>query len=256
MTASALGIDVGGTSIKAGLVDLATGRLLSEHVHVPTPVGGRPNDIAVTVRHLVEGLVAADTRIPVGICFPAVVRRGRTLSAANISNEWVGLHAESLFADELQRTVSIVNDADAAGFAEARFGAAKHVRGLVAMVTLGTGIGTALIHDGVLIPNSELGHLEIEGVDWETQAAVSAKERENLSWAAWANRVQTYCARLESLINPELIIVGGGVSATPERFLPLLRLSTPLVAATLHNQAGVTGVAALASIDQRELLSR
>lgn len=243
-----LGIDVGGTRIKAGLVDLETGQLVSEHVHVPTPVGATPDAILEAVAGLVDMLSPDDPNSPVGICFPAVVRHGVTLTAANVSDQWIGLDASAHFTAALGRDTVFMNDADAAGYAEAQHGAAKNAAGLVLMVTLGTGIGTAMIHDGVLIPNSELGHIEIDGIDWETMTSVSAKERDGLSWVAWSDRLQTYLSTLERLINPDLFVIGGGVSSTPEKFLPLLDCRTQIVAATLHNQAGTSGAASLASL--------
>lgn len=256
MSSTALGIDIGGTGIKAGVVDLDTGLLTTEHMHVSTPEGGSPSDILEVVRGLAHDLADLSDAPHVGICFPGVVRNGVTTSAANVADAWIGLDARNLFSSTLNVDVAFVNDADAAGYAEARYGAARHVDGLVLMVTLGTGIGTAMVHDGVLVPNCELGHLEINGIDWENKAAVSAKEREQLSWLAWADRVQTYLAKIESLISPDLIVIGGGVSSTPEKFLPLIDIQTPLVAATLHNRAGVSGAAALAALSRRELLLR
>ncbi|MFN5559099.1 MAG: polyphosphate--glucose phosphotransferase, partial [Rhodoluna sp.] len=181
--------------------------------------------------------------LPVGICFPAVVSHGVTMSAANVSKEWIGLDADRLFEKELKRTVHVLNDADAAGLAEAKFGAAKDKRGLIIMATLGTGIGTALINNGKLIPNSELGHLEIDGVDYESMASFAAKEKDNLSFEQWAKRLQKYFSKLEALFSPDLFIVGGGVSKEHEAFLPLLKLKTPIVPAENRNSAGILGAA-------------
>lgn len=242
MSKKAIGIDIGGTGIKGALVDLKRGRLLSERLRYGTPPGGSPKDIAETLRDLIRQLPNADG-LPVGICFPAVVSHGVTMSAANVSKEWIGLDADALFEEELKRTVHVLNDADAAGLAEAKFGAAKDRRGLIIMTTLGTGIGTALINNGKLIPNSELGHIEIDGVDYETQAAFSAKERENLSFPEWAKRLQKYYSKLEALFTPDLFIVGGGVSKEHEQFLPLLKLKTPIVPAENRNSAGILGAA-------------
>jgi polyphosphate glucokinase len=181
------------------------------------------------------------------VCFPAAITDGKTLSAANVSKKWIDFEAEKLFEKTLGREIHFVNDADAAGYAEARYGAAKGVDGLVIMTTLGTGIGTALINDGVLIVNAELGHLEIEGKDYETKASFAAKERDDLSWKHWAKRLQKYYSRLEALLYPRLIIVGGGVSKQYEDFLPLLSLRAEIVPAKLRNNAGILGAAALAS---------
>ena len=171
--------------------------------------------------------------------------------AANVSKKWIGFEAEALFEKELGRSIHFVNDADAAGFAEQQFGAAKGRDGLVIMTTLGTGIGTALINDGVLIVNAELGHLEIEGVDYETKASFAAKERDDLTWKHWAKRLQKYYSRLEALLSPELFVVGGGVSKQYEEFLPLLDLQAEIIPATLRNNAGIIGAATLAARSSR-----
>jgi polyphosphate glucokinase len=242
MSKRAIGIDIGGTGIKGALVDVKSGQLLSERIRMETPTGGRPKDIANALKALISQLPKSDG-LPVGICFPAVVKNGVTMSAANVSEEWINLDADRLFEKELKRTVHVLNDADAAGLAEAKYGAAKNVKGLVVMVTLGTGIGTALIYNGRLIPNAELGHLEIDGVDYESLAAVSAKERENLTWAQWAKRLQKYFSKLETYLTPDLFIVGGGVSKEYQEFLPLLKLETKILPATNRNSAGILGAA-------------
>ncbi|WP_448809953.1 polyphosphate--glucose phosphotransferase [Agromyces bauzanensis] len=245
----AIGIDIGGTGIKGAVVDLGTGALVTERFKVRTPEGGRPRDILQATEGLLAGIAeeADGTRLPLGVCFPAVVKRGRTLSAANISEEWIGLPAEELFEQALGREIHFVNDADAAGVAELRYGAAVGVDGVVILTTLGTGIGSALINDGALVPNTELGHLELDGHDAERRAAYSAMERESLSWEQWAQRLQRYYTHLESLFTPDLFIVGGGVSKYSESFLPLLRLQTPIVPAVHRNNAGILGAASLAS---------
>ncbi|TFC72109.1 ROK family protein [Cryobacterium sp. TMS1-20-1] len=248
MTATtAIGIDIGGTGIKGAVVDLSTGDLLSERVKLPTPKGGRPQDIIETTRTLLGTVSQGVGDLPVGICFPAVVKNGHTMSAANVSSKWIGLAAEALFEKSLGLPIHFVNDADAAGYAEAQFGAAKDVVGVVLLTTLGTGIGSALLNDGVLVPNTELGHLQIDGHDYETRAAYSAKERENLSWDKWASRLQKYYSTLELLFTPDLFIVGGGVSKHHEDFLPLLRLKTRIIPAVHRNNAGILGAAALAA---------
>lgn len=244
--AKALGIDIGGTGIKGALVDTSTGELLSDRIKLATPEGGQPNDVIKTVLELVKQLGGLEDGVPVGVCFPAIVKNGFTLSAANVSKKWIGLNAEALFEKALQRDIHFVNDADAAGFAETRFGAAKGVAGLVMMTTLGTGIGTALIYNDILIPNAELGHIEIDGKDAESQASYGAKERDDLDWKAWAKRLQKYYSALEFLLSPDLFIVGGGVSKSYAEFLPLLKLKTPIVPAVHRNNAGILGAAALA----------
>ncbi|GEP25678.1 ROK family protein [Cryobacterium levicorallinum] len=248
MTATtAIGIDIGGTGIKGAVVDLSTGDLLSERVKLPTPKGGRPQDIIETTRTLLGTVSQGVGDLPVGICFPAVVKNGHTMSAANVSSKWIGLAAEALFEKSLGLPIHFINDADAAGYAEAQFGAARDVAGVVLLTTLGTGIGSALLNDGVLVPNTELGHLQIDGHDYETRAAYSAKERENLSWDKWASRLQKYYTTLELLFTPDLFIVGGGVSKHHEDFLPLLRLKTRIIPAVHRNNAGILGAAALAA---------
>lgn len=249
----AVGIDIGGTGIKGAIVDVSTGDLLTERKKLATPEGGKPDEIAATVQQLVDSLGEIPASASVGVCFPAVVRHGVTMSAANVSKKWIGFEAEKLFEKTLGRDIAFVNDADAAGYAEVRYGAAKGKQGLVIMTTLGTGIGTALIYNGVLTPNAELGHLEIEGVDYETKAAYSAKEREDLSWKKWAERLQLYYSTLEKLFSPDLFIVGGGVSKHYEEFLPLLSLETEIVPATLRNNAGILGAAALSTMRSVEL---
>jgi polyphosphate glucokinase len=247
MAHKAVGIDIGGTGIKGAIVDVSTGKLLSDRVKLPTPEGGEPDDIVETVQEVLKKLGDVGKKDPIGVCFPAVVVNGKTLSAANVSKKWIGLEAENLFEKGLGRKISFVNDADAAGYAESLYGAAEKNRGLILMTTLGTGIGTAIIYRGVLIPNAELGHIQLEGVDWETKAAYSAKEREDLSWVDWAARLQKYYAALEALFHPDLFIVGGGVSKEYEDFLPLLKLDTAIVPAKLRNNAGILGAAAVAS---------
>lgn len=243
----AIGIDVGGTGIKGALVDTVTGELASERLKVATPSGGEPEAIVGAVAGMVTALGAAADGVPVGVCFPAVVRHGRTMSAANVSKRWIGLEAEALFESRLGRDILFINDADAAGVAEQRFGAARDQRGLVILTTLGTGIGSALLLDGVLVPNTELGHLEIDGRDAERRASFAAKERGRLSWARWARRLQRYYSHLEMLFSPDLFVVGGGVSKNADLFLPLLTLQTPIVPAVQRNNAGLLGAAWLAT---------
>lgn len=246
MARKAIGIDIGGTGIKGAMVDTKNGELLSSRLKMETPSGGEPEAIADVVGEIVTQLTNRSDR-NIGICFPAVVQDGFTRSAANVSKRWIDLDAQSLFSSALHTNVEILNDADAAGFAESVFGAGKGRRGLVIMTTLGTGIGTALIHNGVLVPNSELGHLEIDGADYETKASFAAKERENLSFEQWADRLQKYYSELERLFTPNLFIVGGGISKSHKEFLPLLKLKTPIVPAKLKNSAGIIGAATIAN---------
>ncbi len=242
----AIGIDIGGTGIKGALVDVKNGEMIGDRVRVDTPDGGSTDDIIATVKSLIKRLPAAPADTPIGICFPAVVQHGVTKSAANISKKWIGFDADKAFTKALQREVHLVNDADAAGLAEMRFGAGRAERGLVIMTTLGTGIGTALFFDQKLIPNAELGHIEIDGVDYESMAAFSAKEREDLSWQEWAKRLQKYYSTLQRLFSPDMINVGGGVSKQHEEFLPLLDIDCEIVPAEKRNNAGILGAARLA----------
>lgn len=246
MAKKAIGIDIGGTGIKGALVNTKTGELLSSRIKLETPAGGEPEAIAEVVSEIVSQLTNRSDK-NIGICFPAVVKDGITRSAANVSKRWIDLDAGELFSTALHRKVEILNDADAAGYAETIFGAGKSKPGLVIMTTLGTGIGTALIHNGVLIPNPELGHIQLEGVDYETRASFAAKEREGLSFEQWAERLQLYYSQLELLLSPNLFIVGGGISKSHKEFLPLLKLKTPIVPAKLKNSAGIIGAAAIAN---------
>jgi polyphosphate glucokinase len=243
--AQAVGIDIGGTGIKGALVDTTKGELLSDRIKLDTPKGGEPDDIVKVVVEIIDQLKVAKT-IPVGVCFPAIVIGGKTMSAANVSHKWIDFDAEKLFEKALGRDIRFVNDADAAGVGEVRYGAAKDVPGLVLMTTLGTGIGSALIYNGVLVPNAELGHIEVDGKDAEKRASYSAKERDDLDWDHWAKRLQKYYGALEALLSPDLFVVGGGVSKSYEDFLPLLKLRTKIVPAALRNNAGILGAASLA----------
>jgi polyphosphate glucokinase len=245
MTRLAIGIDIGGTGIKGGLVNLKSGALVGERIRVLTPEGGEPEDIAAVTREIIEQLNApADT--PIGVAFPSAIRGGITMLAANVSKRWIGFEAEKFFESELGREIHFINDADAAGFAEVKYGAARDHEGLVILTTLGTGIGSAFIYNGVLIPNTELGHLEIDGFDAETKASAVARERDGIDYVEWAGRLQRYYSHVEMLFSPDLFLVGGGVSKSHDQFLPLLTLRTPIIPATLFNRAGTLGAAALA----------
>ncbi|NBU23196.1 MAG: ROK family protein [Actinobacteria bacterium] len=246
MRRKAIGIDIGGTGIKAALVDTKKGILASERIRIETPHGGEPDAIAKACQEIVEKLDEKGNR-SIGICFPAVVKHGHTQSAANVSKRWIGLDAHELFSHALKRQVHVLNDADAAGVAEMKYGAGKDEDGLVIMTTLGTGIGTSIFYDGKLIPNAELGHLNIDGVDYETKAAYSAMEREGLNFEQWAERLQRYYSHLESLLVPDLFIVGGGISKQAEKFLPLLNLKTRIIPAETKNSAGIIGAALMAN---------
>lgn len=239
------GIDFGGTGIKGAPVDLGTGDFAADRVKIATPRPATPQAVADVFVELV-GRFPASTA-PVGVTVPGVVRHGVVHSAANIDPGWIGTDADALFTEALGRDVHVVNDADAAGLAEVEYGAAKGRRGLVIVSTLGTGIGSAMIHDGVLVPNSELGHLEVDGHDAEERAANSAREREDLSWRKWARRLTRYYRTVERLFSPDLIVVGGGISKASDEFLPLVDIETEIVPAQLRNKAGIVGAVLEAS---------
>ncbi|WP_298456851.1 polyphosphate--glucose phosphotransferase [uncultured Cellulomonas sp.] len=245
-TPTAFGIDIGGSGIKGAPVDLRTGEFAADRVRIPTPDESTPDNVARVVAEVVRSFDLPDD-VPVGVTFPAVVQHGVARSAANVDSSWIGTNIEHVVGQALGRPVVAVNDADAAGYAEAVHGAARGSRGVTLLTTLGTGIGTAMVVEGVLVPNLELGHLEIDGHDAETQAAESARERDDLSWEEWAQRLQRYYAVVEDLLWPDLIVVGGGVSKHHEKFLPLLHLRAPIVPAQLRNAAGIVGAAALAA---------
>lgn len=238
----ALGIDIGGTGIKGALVDCDTGELASERIKYDTPPGAEPADVLDTVHNLITDIGGTGT-YPLGISFPGVVQHGVTLSAANVSPDWIGLPVTDLWEKSLHRELVFLNDADAAGFAEAQFGAAQGVPGLVIMVTLGTGIGSCLMYNGQIVPNTELGHLELDGADAEHRMSNSVREREELSFETWGALLTRYFAHLEKLFTPDLFVIGGGVSKQHEEFFPHIATTTPLVPAELLNNAGIVGCA-------------
>jgi polyphosphate glucokinase len=240
---SPIGVDIGGTGIKGAQVDVETGTLITERIRILTPSPATPDAVAGVVVRLLEQIGGSG---PVGLTLPAVVRNGTVETASNIDETWIGSDAVRLFSDATGRAVSVINDADAAGMAESRFGAARNVRGLVAVITLGTGIGSALIVDGVLVPNTELGHLPLHHGDAEDWAADSVRENEALSWKKYAERLQSYLTLVERVLWPSLFVIGGGVSKRANKFLPLLELRTPVVPASLQNEAGIVGGALFA----------
>lgn len=239
------GIDFGGSGIKGAPVDLDAGDFAGERQRIPTPQPSTPAAVADVLTELLARFAASAG--PVGITVPGVVRHGVVHSAANIDSGWIGTDADALFTEATGREVHVVNDADAAGLAEVRYGAARGRTGLVIVTTLGTGIGSALVMDGALVPNSELGHLEVEGHNAESRAANSAREREGLTMAEWAGRLTTYYRTLEMLFSPDLFVVGGGISKEADQFLPLLDIATEIVPARLLNKAGIVGAALYAS---------
>jgi polyphosphate glucokinase len=240
-----IGIDFGGSGIKAAPVDLTVGDFATERQRIDTPQPSTPDAVADVMAELVSRFPEATG--PVGVTVPAVVRNGVVHSAANIDKGWLHTDADALLTKRLGRDVHVVNDADAAGVAELRYGAAKGRSGLVILTTLGTGIGSALLYNGVLVPNSELGHLEVDGFEAEKRAAASIKTIEKLSWQEFAERLTTYYRTLEKLFSPDLFVVGGGVSKDAGKFLHLIRIETEIIPATLRNRAGIIGAAAITS---------
>ncbi len=238
------GVDIGGSGIKGAVVDLEVGQLATERYKILTPQPSLPAAVAAAVAEVVGHF---GWQGPLGCTFPAVVQSGVARTAANVDRSWISTNIETVVGLATGLPVTAVNDADAAGIAETNWGAAKSTKGLVVVVTLGTGIGTALIYNGVLIPNSELGHLELDGEDYEVMASAAARERESLSWDKWARRLQRYFSALEALLRPDLFVVGGGVSRRADKFLPMLELETPIVPARFQNDSGIAGAAYLAS---------
>jgi polyphosphate glucokinase len=237
----ALGIDIGGTGIKAAPVDVATGKLLADRQKIATPRPALPDAIADVVKQLVTSFKWSG---PVGVTFPGVVIDGVIRTAANLDPAWIGLDAAALFGKAAGDPVRVLNDADAAGVAEMTFGAGRGEEGTVLMLTFGTGIGSALFTKGVLVPNTEFGHVEIHGEDAETRASEHAKELHDLSWGKWAGRVDEYLQHVEAVMSPDLIIVGGGISKQSEKWVPRLTgISARIVPAALLNDAGIVGAA-------------
>jgi polyphosphate glucokinase len=242
--AGVLGIDIGGTGIKAAPVDATAGRLLADRVKLPTPDPPVPAEVAPVIRRLVGQFAWTG---PIGITFPGVVSGGTIRTAANLHRSWIGIDGPAFFGEAAGQPVTVLNDADAAGLAEMQFGAGRGEPGTVLMLTLGTGIGSALFYNGVLIPNTEFGHIEIHGKDAEARASERAREEGDLSWGKWAERVDTYLDKLEALLSPDLMIIGGGISRKSGKFLPLLTLRARVVPAVLHNDAGIVGAAMAAA---------
>lgn len=243
-----LGIDIGGTGIKGAPVDTETGELTAERFRIPTPHPAMPEDVAKVVEEVTKHFQYEG---PIGITFPAVVRGGIIKTAANVDDSWIGLEADNFFSKHLNGPVTVINDADAAGIAEMRFGAGKGRQGVVIMLTLGTGIGSAIFNDGKLLPNSEFGHLTIRGKDAEKRASEKVREDKDLSWKKWAKRFSEYLNELEKLFSPDLIIIGGGASKKADKFLPHLKLKTDVevVPAEMRNEAGIIGAACLVRKD-------
>jgi len=236
-----LGIDIGGSGIKGAPVDLESGALTAERVRIKTPRPSHPEAVAGVVRRVVDAF--PDVTGAIGCTFPAIVLDGRINSAANVDRSWISTDADRLFSHACQRPVSVVNDADAAGVAEARVGAAAGRTGVVIVLTLGTGIGSALLHDGHLVPNTELGHLELQGRVVEKGASNRARKTEKLSFDVWTGRLNAYLAHLERIFSPDLFVIGGGISKRFGKFGPMLRARAEIVPAALRNDAGIVGAA-------------
>jgi len=235
-----VGIDIGGTGIKGAPVDIASGQFAAERVRLQTPSPATPQAVGEVVGAVLQRIGVAG---PVGLTLPAVVRAGIVETASHIDHAWIGVDAADLFSKATGRAVAVMNDADAAGIAEVRFGAGRGKAGVIAVITLGTGIGSALFADGTLVRNSELGHLPLHHGNAEDWAAESVRENDELSWAKYARRLQAFLELVERVLWPELIIIGGGVSKSSDKFLPLIELRAPIVPAQLHNDAGIIGAA-------------
>ena len=235
-----LGIDVGGSGIKGAPVDTDTGQLLAERVRIKTPKGAEPEPVGKVVAEIAQSF---KWKGPIGIGFPAPIKAGVAMMAANVSENWVGTNADDLFTKITSCDCTMINDADAAGLAEMKFGAGRGQPGTVILLTLGTGIGTAIFYQGTLLPNTEFGHMEMKGEDAEWRASDAARQREDLSWKKYARRLNKYLAAMEKLFWPDLFIIGGGISKESEKYIPLLTIATPVVTAQLLNEAGIVGAA-------------
>jgi polyphosphate glucokinase len=241
-----LGIDIGGSGIKGAPVDVDTGALTADRFRIPTPEPSLPDAVAAVVATIAQHF---NWHGPIGCTFPAVVKNGVTLSAANVARAWLGADAQNLFTRETGCPVLVLNDADAAGIAEMQFGVGKDRPGIVLLLTLGTGIGSALFVDGLLVPNTEFGHIVLpRGSEAEHWAADRIRTEKDLSWKKWAKRLNEVLTYLEILFSPDLFILGGGVSKNHDKFMPLLKVHAPVVPARLLNEAGIVG-AALAAKD-------
>lgn len=247
MTTQGFGIDIGGTGTKGAPVDLVRGELTDSRNRIDTPKPATPLALSKVVAKILGSFVDEPADTTVGVAIPAIVTHGIARSAANIDESWIDTDVDALFTQELGRRVHVVNDADAAGVAEGRYGAARDVSGVVCVVTLGTGIGSALLVDGKLVPNTEFGHLFLQDKVAEKYAASSIRQAEDLSWKSWAKRLQKYFSHLERLLSPDLFVIGGGVSKNADQFLPLLDLRAPIIPAAHRNNAGIIGAAALAA---------
>lgn len=235
-----LGIDIGGSGIKGAPVDVKKGVMLAERYRIKTPKSAKPKPMAKVVAEIARHF---DWQGPIGCGFPAAVQQGVVRTAANVHDKWIGTNAANLISKTTGCPTKVINDADAAGLAEMKFGAGKGKKGVVLLITLGTGIGTAIFTEGQLLPNTELGHIEIECIEAEKMASVAIFENQGLSWENWASRLDTYLHRMVELLWPDLIIVGGGISKQHKNFLPLLTVDIPIIPAQMRNNAGIIGAA-------------
>jgi polyphosphate glucokinase len=240
----AIGVDVGGSSIKCALIDLATGEFRGERHSVPTPAYDSTDKLLEAIATVVANVPGEH---PVGLAFPSVIVRGTVRTAANLNKSWIGQPLAALAQARLRRPVVAINDADAAGLAELRFGAAKDVPGTVLLLTIGTGIGSALFIDGHLVPNTELGHLQVGGIEAEARAAGRIKTEKNLSWDAWTAELNIVLREMHALLWPDLVVLCGGVTEEPELFVDKLRCEAPIRIGTLRSQAGIVGAALAAA---------
>lgn len=238
-----LGIDIGGSGIKGAPVDTETGQMLASRLRLPTPESAKPEPMIDIVNEIVEYF---DWKGPIGCGFPGIVRNGMTLSAANVSKKWIGYHAAEAIAELTGCPTCVANDADAAGLAEVMFGSGKGHRGVILVVTIGTGLGTSLFTNGHLLPNAELGHIEIDGEDAESRASDAARKKEKLSWKKWGQRFNKYLNTLYLLLSPDLIILGGGTSSKFDKFSRYIDVPTEIVLASMLNEAGIVGSALVA----------
>ncbi|MFN0049816.1 MAG: polyphosphate--glucose phosphotransferase [Cytophagales bacterium] len=239
-----LGIDIGGSGIKGAVVDVVSGEILTERLRLETPQPATPQAVIDTIKTLVSDLKWTGA---IGCGFPAVIQQGVAKTAANVDASWIGTNIEQLITEQIKCHARVINDADAAGLAEVKFGAGQGVEGVVLMLTIGTGIGSALFIDGLLVPNTEYGHLYYKDIVAEKYCSDAARKKYELEWDVWSDRFNKYLRHLERTVNPDLFIIGGGISKKPEKFLPFLTIDTPLKIAEQQNNAGIVGAAMAAA---------
>ena len=246
MSRKMLGIDIGGSGIKGAVVDLDKGQFIGERHRIPTPKGGKPDDVAKVIKKIVSFF---NWEGSVGCGFPAAVRNGIALTAANVDKAWIGTNINELVQKKTGCPCFALNDADAAAYAMVAYGQAAEIRGTVLVITVGTGLGSALFHKGILVPNTELGHIELKGNDAEQYASDGVRKKENLSWKKWGKRLSRYLQTMERLFWPELIILGGGVSKNFDLFQEYLKTTTKVIPSKLRNEAGIIGAALAADLN-------